>query len=65
VQGAEHPNTLASMNNLAFTWKGKAKEASALIEECIRYWTICVGIDHPNAQSSIDTLKQWREEGSN
>jgi len=54
------------MNNLAFTWKGqgKAKEALALMEECFRCRTSCVGIDHPNTQSSLKALNQWREEGS-
>jgi hypothetical protein len=35
--GADHPFTLISINNLAFTWKGTGKETEAirLIEECI------------------------------
>jgi hypothetical protein len=35
--GADHPDILTSINNLAFIWKGIGKEAEAiiLIEECI------------------------------
>jgi hypothetical protein len=36
VLGAEHPDTLTSMNNLAFTQKGFSRDAEAitLIKEC-------------------------------
>jgi hypothetical protein len=36
--GPDHPSTLNSINNLAFTWKGTGKEIEAikLIEECIQ-----------------------------
>ena len=30
VLGAEHPDTLTSMNNLAFTWKGQGQDKEAL-----------------------------------
>jgi hypothetical protein len=35
--GMDHLNTLTSMNNLAFTWKGNGKENEVvrLIEECV------------------------------
>ena len=35
--GANHPDTLTSMNNLVFTWKGTGKETEAvrLIKECV------------------------------
>jgi Tetratricopeptide repeat len=36
VLGEEHPDTLTSMNNLAFTWKGKGHndKAISLTEKC-------------------------------
>ena len=36
VLGAEHPHTLTSMSNLAFTWKGLGRDAAAvkLMERC-------------------------------
>ena len=36
VLGKEHPDTLTSMNNLAFTWKGKVynDKAILLMEKC-------------------------------
>ena len=36
--GVDHPDTLKSMNNLAFTWRGTGKEIKArrLIEDCIQ-----------------------------
>jgi hypothetical protein len=62
--GADHPDTRDSMNNLAITWKrqGKAREALALLEECIiRCQRSCLGIDpHPYMQSVLQTLNSWR-----
>lgn len=39
--GPEHPDTLTSMNNLAFTWKGHGRDTEALklIEECVEVQT--------------------------
>jgi hypothetical protein len=47
--GADHPDTLTSMNNLAFTWKGQGrdKEALTLIEECVIARTRMLGTNHP------------------
>jgi len=38
VLGEEHPHTLTSMANLAFTWKGYGRHTDALkvIEECVQ-----------------------------
>jgi hypothetical protein len=38
ILGAENPNTLTSMNNLAHTWKdqGKSDEAIKLMDECVQ-----------------------------
>ena len=39
--GAYHPDTLTSMNNLAFTWKGQFRDAEAvnLMKECVQLRT--------------------------
>jgi hypothetical protein len=46
--GAEHPDTLASMANLAYTWKGQLrdKEATALMKECVQLRERVLGLDH-------------------
>jgi hypothetical protein len=38
VLGEEHPDTLTSMNNLAFTWKGQARDIEAidLMDKCVQ-----------------------------
>ena len=49
VLGVEHPDTLTSMNNLAFTWKGRDrdKEAITLMKECVQLKERVLGPDHP------------------
>jgi len=49
VLSVEHPDTLTSMNNLAFTWKGRDrdKEAIALMKECVQLKERVLGSDHP------------------
>jgi len=66
VWGPEHPNTLTSMNNIAFTRKGqgKAEQAVALVEDYLRYRANCMGINHAETQSSLEAFNQWREEGT-
>lgn len=42
VFGAEHPDTLRSMCNLAFTWKGRGRDTEALgllKKECVQLRT--------------------------
>jgi hypothetical protein len=64
VRGVEHPDTLTSMNNLAFTWKeqGRDTEALNLMEECITVRTQILGTDHPDTLSSRTTLLGWQTE---
>jgi len=64
VLGEEHPNTLASMGNLAFTWKGlsRDKEALKLIEECVIMQTMAIGTNHPDTLSSRIVLLGWQKE---
>ena len=52
--GVDHPSTLTSMNNLAFTWKGNGKEIEAvrLMEDCVRVRKRVLGVNHPHSISS-------------
>ena len=60
--GADHPDTLTSMNNLAFIWKGQGQDEQAfkLIEECIALQTRILGTNHPDTLSSCAILREWR-----
>jgi hypothetical protein len=64
--GADHPDTLTSMSNLAFTWEAQARcaEALALMEKCFQSRQQVLGEQHPYTQSSLDTLNDWRAECS-
>jgi hypothetical protein len=64
VLGEENPDTLTSMNNLAFTWKGQGRGAEALklMEECVQLWTRILGVDHPYTLSSSATWNGWQTE---
>ena len=65
--GADHPSTLTSMNNLAFTWKGTDKETEAvrLMEECVQLRKRVLGLDHPHSISSCTALDTWKAEQEN
>jgi hypothetical protein len=60
VLGQEHPDTLASIANIAFTWhsQGYIKKALVLIEEYVKLQERILGIDHPNTVSSLEVFKQ-------
>jgi hypothetical protein len=62
VLGEEHRDTLTSMNNLAFTLKGQGlnSEAISLMEVLLQTGQRVFGPQHPNIQSSIRTLEDWR-----
>jgi hypothetical protein len=64
--GQEHPSTLTSMNNLAFTWRGQGKvnKALELMEICVKSRKKILGVDHPLTQSSLETLNWWYEKRS-
>ena len=64
--GADHPDTLTSMANLAFTLQSQARyaEALALMEKCFQSRQQVLGEQHPYTQSSFDTLNDWRAECS-
>jgi Tetratricopeptide repeat len=61
VLGPEHPDTLTSMNNLAFTWKEMERDTEAirLMKDCVQLLKRILGINHPNTVSSSATLTGW------
>lgn len=63
--GVDHPEMLASMNNLAFAFKAKAEEGNAirLMEECVGRQKRILGPDHLYTKGSEDTLNSWRMGG--
>ncbi|KAK3684336.1 hypothetical protein B0T22DRAFT_470114, partial [Podospora appendiculata] len=59
--GANHPDTLTSMNNLAFTWKdqGRHSDAIVLMEECSQARQRVLGTGHPDTLSSLTAVAEW------
>jgi len=64
VLGQEHPDTLASMNNLASMRKalGRNNKALELIENCLRLRKQRLGLDHSDTISSLKALNEWQME---
>jgi hypothetical protein len=62
--GADHPDTLTSMANLAVPWKGQGRgvEAIALLRSCVQLRQQRLRADHPNLVSSSAALAQWEAE---
>ena len=62
VLGDEHPDTLTSINNLAFTMKelGRKMEATKLMAECVKLRNRVLGTEHPYALSSAAVLADWQ-----
>jgi hypothetical protein len=62
VLGDEHPDTLTSMANLAFTLQSQARpeEALALIERCFQLRQRVLGERHPDTKASLHMLSKWR-----
>jgi hypothetical protein len=59
--GADHPSTLTSMNNLAFTWKGMGRHIDALrlIQTCSKSRQRVLGPSHPHTQSTLLAMTTW------
>lgn len=59
--GVDHPSTLTSMNNLAFTWKGQGRivKVTRLMSECVQRRQRVLGLDHPHFISSSRALAKW------
>ena len=62
VLGEEHPSTLTSMYNLAFTWKAQSQDTKAinLIQGCIRLRSRILGVDHSDTSISSTVLEEWK-----
>lgn len=61
--GQDHPDTLTSLNNLAWTWsyQGRHDEAVKLMTECVEGLERKLGADHPNTKAALDTLSEWQD----
>ncbi|KAF2726595.1 HET-domain-containing protein [Polyplosphaeria fusca] len=62
VLGDEHPDTLISMNNLAFTFQGQGlyNKAISLLEKCCQLQQRNLGPEHPYTISSVEALQAWK-----
>ncbi|KAH7019014.1 hypothetical protein EDB80DRAFT_561905, partial [Ilyonectria destructans] len=62
--GKEHPDTLTTMSNLAYTWKsmGKSEEALDLMLDCVSLSKQILGPDHPDTTGSCRVVNKWRSE---
>ena len=63
--GADHPDTLTSMANLAYTLRssGQRKAALLLMGECVPLCDRKLGPDHPHTVSLKTALNEWRGKG--
>lgn len=66
VLGPEHPDTLTSMANLAYTWKarGKLQDSLALMRRCSEVCNKVIGPNHPLTRSSSRAVSDWKNEHS-
>ncbi len=64
VLGKEHPSTLTSTANLAFTLKSQIRyeEAISLMENCFELQKRILGSQHPDTESSLQALHEWESE---
>ncbi|PCG88113.1 Tetratricopeptide-like helical [Penicillium occitanis (nom. inval.)] len=64
VLDVEHPYTLSSMANLAFTLKeqGRRAEAINLLQNCERLQMKILGIRHPDTLMTSTALISWQTE---
>ena len=62
VLGAEHLDTLTSINNLTFTLKSQSriKEAVSLLEKCFQLWKQVLSPQHPRTKISLKALNEWQ-----
>ncbi|KAJ5496696.1 hypothetical protein N7463_008683 [Penicillium fimorum] len=65
--GDDHPDTLASMTNLAFTWKFSDQSANALglLLACLAKQDKALGPNHPQTLSNLEALLESETEGLN
>ena len=65
--GEDHPSTLISMANLAFTWKssGHTTQALDLLRNCVIRQKKIQGLNHHLTLSTSENLLKWELEKSN
>ena len=63
--GPEHPDTLTSVNNLAFLYRsqGRYAEAEPLYQRALAGMERVLGKDHPNTKVVRENLKRLRARG--
>ena len=61
VLGKEHPDTLRSMNNLAFTLRGQSRNSDAIsvMRRCCELRIRALGPSHPHTKKSLGALHAW------
>ena len=61
--GEEHPQTLTSMVNLAFTLEGQGRaiEAISLMERCFQLRKQVLGPGHRDTEASLKALYRWED----
>jgi hypothetical protein len=62
--GADHPDTLTSMANLAFTWnaQGRNAEAVPLIIQCLQQRQGLLKPSHADLKLCLAALEEWESE---
>ncbi|KAL2859131.1 violaceus kinesin [Aspergillus lucknowensis] len=63
VLGPEHPDTLTSMGNLAYTLYSQESlhEAVSLMEKCVKLCGRLLAPSHPHTMKFARSLKRWRQ----
>jgi tetratricopeptide (TPR) repeat protein len=58
VLGKEHPDILASMNNLAgvLSHQGRYEQAEEIYRQVLRLWETVLGKEHPSTLASMNNL---------
>jgi len=62
----DHPDTMTTMNGLAFTWKfmGRHDDALRLLRACFDMRHRKLGIEHPDTVSTLSALTAWQSRES-
>jgi len=62
VLSEEHPSTLTSISNLAFTWKEQGRNVKAidLMNKCIHLQIRILGANYFYTLSSATTFTEWQ-----
>jgi hypothetical protein len=60
--GPDHPDTLTSMANLAYSWRSQdfSVKALRLLSECFELQKKQLGVDHPETRASAKYIEEWQ-----